>query len=364
MRGNDRSCRMILSGLLLALTFTLSACVGGKPLLPFSAETPPLILTPASEAGVQDYRGRFREIFCAVNDDHGKDFPDHRPCEEALWQLDDEPEATGRPVSLEPLRSTLMVLVVPGFLSDCGGGKFAAFSHSLKHLETLGYQTGSIKVNGRSSSAYNAVIIRDTILELPLSKGQQLVLIGYSKGAPDVLEALVTYPEVAARTKAMVSIAGVVSGTPLADGLPQGFANFLRDLKLQGCDPGDGKGWDDMKRSVRLAWWAKHQLPSSVKFFSVGSFASREDTSSILLSLYDQLAKVDPRNDSQVIFTDTIIPGSVLLGYAKADHWAVGTPISRNDPVLAYAMVDHSEFPREVFLEAILRSVEEVLAAD
>lgn len=364
MRGYEHSSRMILLGFLLVLTLTLSGCVGGKPLLPFSTDTPPLILTPASEAGVEDYRGRFREIYCAVRDDHGKDLPEDRPCEEALWQLDEEPEATGRPVSLEASRSNLMVLVVPGFLSDCGGGKFAAFSHSLKHLETLGYQTGSVRINGRSSSAYNAAIIGDTILELPLSEGQQLVLIGYSKGAPDVLEALVTYPEVAERTIAMVSIAGVVSGTPLADGFPQGFANFLRDLKLEGCDPGDGKGWDDMKRSVRLAWWAKHKLPSSVKFFSVAAFAPREDTSSILLSLYDQLAKVDPRNDSQVIFSDAIIPGSVLLGYVKADHWAVGTPISRNDPVFAYAMVDHSEFPREVFLEAVLRSVEEVLAAD
>ncbi len=41
----------------------LSAC-SRAPLLPYATNTPPLILVPATEAGVRDERGRFREFFC------------------------------------------------------------------------------------------------------------------------------------------------------------------------------------------------------------------------------------------------------------------------------------------------------------
>ena len=48
-----------------AATLALAAC-GSKPLVPYSLDTPPLVLVPASQAGVHDQRGRFREIYCAV----------------------------------------------------------------------------------------------------------------------------------------------------------------------------------------------------------------------------------------------------------------------------------------------------------
>jgi hypothetical protein len=72
---------------------------------------------------------------------------------------------------------------------------------------------------------------------------------------------------------------------------------------------------------------------------------------------------VDPRNDSQVIFYDQVIPGSVLLGYINADHWAAAVPFNRNHPVLGAMFVDKNAFPREVLFEAILRYVEEDLHA-
>ena len=89
----------------------------------------------------------------------------------------------------------------------------------------------------------------------------------------------------------------------------------------------------------------------------------RDDISGILQPFYDQLAMIDPRNDSQVIFYDAIIPGSTLLGFVKADHWAVAMPFSRDAPQLSHAVIDKNEFPREVLLEAIIRFVEEKLLA-
>jgi len=44
------------------------------------------------------------------------------------------------------------------------------------------------------------------LLAIPIEPGPpRLVLIGYSKGAPDILEALVTYPEIRSRVAAMWS---------------------------------------------------------------------------------------------------------------------------------------------------------------
>ena len=63
-RGSDRRLpESRSSSASLALIF---AGCAAAPLVPFSTDTPPLILVPAAQAGVQDKRGRFREIYCAV----------------------------------------------------------------------------------------------------------------------------------------------------------------------------------------------------------------------------------------------------------------------------------------------------------
>lgn len=83
--------------------------------------------------------------------------------------------------------------------------------------------------------------------------------------------------------------------------------------------------------------------------------------SRVLRLSYRMLAKQDARNDSQVIFSDSLIPGSVLLGYVNADHWAITLPIARVCPWLGATLVNRNAFPREVLLEAIVRYVEETL---
>jgi hypothetical protein len=77
---------------------------------------------------------------------------------------------------------------------------------------------------------------------------------------------------------------------------------------------------------------------------------------------YEKLAKIDPRNDSQVIYEDQIVPGSVLLGYLNADHWAVVVPVARAHPVIGSTLANRNDYPREALLEAVLRFVEEDLA--
>ena len=88
-----------ISLLFAAGCLALGACAT-PPLVPYSADTPPLALVPASQAQVRDERGRFRDIYCSVLEARGQDVPDHRSCEDALTRVGSEPARTGRPVDL------------------------------------------------------------------------------------------------------------------------------------------------------------------------------------------------------------------------------------------------------------------------
>ncbi len=79
----SRRCqRFAISLLLLPILLVLTACAS-KPLNPWTTDSPPLALVPVADTGVDDQRGRFREIYCEVLESRGEDWPDYRPCDEA-----------------------------------------------------------------------------------------------------------------------------------------------------------------------------------------------------------------------------------------------------------------------------------------
>jgi hypothetical protein len=351
--------RTYFLSLISILAIACQSCICGG--LPFSVDTPPLILAPAQYADVQDGRGRFREIYCAVRADHGAALPYDRPCEKVIWQLNGEPEPTGRSVWLGQARMKLRILVASGIYSECIHHISNVYSYALTHLEKYGYRTSDLRVSGRSSSAYNALQIRNALLGMDCPPDEKVVLVGYSKGAPDILEAIVSYPEIQQRVAAVVSVAGTVGGTPLAEVIGEPYQELLRTIPVPDCPVGTGDPIESLKRTTRQQWLSQNRLPASVKYYSLAAFAQRADISAILQPTYDRLARIDPRNDSQVIFYDAIMPGSALLGYIKADHWAVAMPFSQDLPLPLSGLVDKNEFPREVLLEAIIRFVEESL---
>jgi hypothetical protein len=349
---------------IFALVFAAGVAVSGcyRPsLVPFSLDTPPLILTPASLAGVRDGRGRFREIFCAIRADHGQSLPDDRPCEAALVPLAGEPKGTGQPVNLGGPRRALRIAVVPGFLNDCFLWLVSPLSDGLAHLRQHGYRTEMIHVSGLSGSAHNAREIRDALIAMALEPGERVVLVGYSKGTSDSLEALVAYPEILPHVAALVSVAGVVAGSPIADSVPDVYLPLAVRLGLPTCRPHDLEAVESLRRSTRLTALARAPLPAAVRYFSVGGIVTADEASELLRLSHRELAQIDGRNDGLVIFSDTVIPGGTLLGFVRADHLAIAMPIARLPVVPVQLLMHHNAFPREVMLEAIVRAVEEAL---
>lgn len=351
--------------LLTALfAFTLGGC-SFEPLVPWSKDLTPLHLGTTEQGALVDGRGRFREIFCAVNRDHGESLPDYRPCEEALTRIGLEPPGNGAPVPLGASEQDFLVLMVPGFGYQCVKSWLDHDYSAPLHAARYGYDVELLEVDGLASSAANAAVIRDFIADLPPEKARRpLVLIGYSKGAPDILESLVAYPEVAERVVAVVSFAGAVGGSPLADNVTQSRMELLTRVPRSRCDPGDGGALRSLSPEYRRQWIREHELPGNIRYYSVIAFPDPETRISRgLKSSWRELGeRADARNDSQLIFYDQALPGSTLLAFTNADHWAMAVPVARQHDFAASTFANHNDFPREVMLEALLRYIEEDLA--
>ncbi len=285
----------------------------------------------AIQSDEQHRRGRFREIFCRVLEARKGTIPDYRDCEEAISRVGQEPAGIGRAVNLGPAQRRLTTLFVPGIGWDCFSTWLALEDTIPEHLRQFGYDMVTLDVDGLSASEFNTRLIRDAILEIPREGDQpDLVLVGYSKGAPDVLEALVSYPEIHHRVAAMVSAAGSVGGSPLANDARDDYRNLLQYFPGATCKPAGEGALYDLRPDTRKAWLAKNKLPEGIPFYSLMTFPKPKRISSILVGSYKKIGRVDARNDGQVIFYDQFNPGSTLLGYLNADHWALAVPIARS----------------------------------
>lgn len=349
--------------LLLALPFMIlvSSCAS-KPLNPWTADSPPLALVSIADADISDERGRFREIFCTVLESRKDEWPDYRPCEEALTRVADEPAGLGQKVDLGASRKDLLALIVPGVGWECVAEWLKVDKSVDSLVESFGFGAELLSVDGLSSSTHNAAQIRAGIAALPPEHdGRPILLIGYSKGATDILEAIVEYPELQERVVAVLSASGSIGGSPLANGAQQKDLNIMRHFPGSQCSEGDGGALNSLRPAVRRAWLTEHTLPPEIAYYSLVTYPQPDRISSALGSMYRKLSQVDARNDGQVIYYDQVIPGSTLLAYLNADHWALAVPIARSHSFIGSTFVDENDYPREALVEAILRFVEEDL---
>lgn len=330
-----------------ALAALVAACAAPPPPGPLPAGV--ALPAPAPD------RARFTEIFCAVA------ARDEIDCVPWLW-TDPADRPTGRPVAAGLLRRPWRVIVVSGFGSDCFAPFMRAFDDAVGRLELIGARLEHAPVSGLASGSWNARIVADTVTALSLAPGERLVLVGYSKGAPDILEALVADPAARARVAAVVSVAGAMGGTPLAEDAPPLLAALVEHAPGTACGPHDGGAIAAMHPSVRAAWLAENAGRWQAPVYALAGFAERERVSALLQPGWDSLAEADRRNDGQLTLAAQSAPGARTIGHPRADHWAVALNVTAGLP-LAAALVDRNEFPRGVLAEALLRFLDEAAGA-
>jgi hypothetical protein len=337
---------------LVGLAAGLTGCVA--PLLEYSAtDIPALQLAVVGQPPVSDGRARFRTIFCELaRRTPGAD------CERLLVRFAAEPTAMAPPRPLPPHDPRMRLLLVPGGFAECFEDA-ELYPEALPRLRSLGYQVATVRISGRSTSAYNAHRIAVAVANAPLTEDGWLVLVGYSKGIMDILEFLVRYPSLAPRVHAVVSIAGSVNGSPAADRYSSVY-EALSDLPSRICPPGDRGVAEDLKRSRRLNWLARHRLPGHIRYFSIGALAPRDEVARAMFPMEGPLRHIDPLTDGQLLFYDQLLPGSELLGHVRADHWGIALPLQERWPVLAGNPAG-VHFPRDLLFEAIVLRTAEAL---
>lgn len=310
---------------------------------------------PAAGALV-DGRARFRDIFCAVLERNPGPDGSRRPCSAWLWSLSDDPPVERRPLPDPDL--TPSVFLVTGAFSECLGDDARPFNEAAAGLAEAGYRISTIVVSGRSGSEYNARQIAERLTTEMPGQDRPVVFIGYSKGANDILQFLVSYPELASRVTAVVSVAGAIGGTPITAQAAGIYDALLDRVPSSRCPPGDGKVIDSLSVRARQAWLAANPLPQHVQYFAIAAFTTRERMAATLVPAWRLLLAHDPRADGQLLARDALIPGATLLGYADADHWSVALDVEKLHPLLG-SRRDAVPFPRAALLEAILLQVAE-----
>ena len=138
---------------------------------------------------------------------------------------------------------------------------------------------------------------------------------------------LVNFPDLARKVTAVLSVAGAVNGSVIADKYAKTYHKWFKDLSLGECRPGDGGVLDSLTRGVQFEWLTSNPLPETVQYYSIAAFAREKNIQAALRITYELLEPIDPLNDGQLLICDQLIPGSTLMAYVNADHWTVAVPV-------------------------------------
>ena len=294
----------------------------------------------------------FARVFCStlshLKDRDGRSWGD---CAKYL-ELAEPAQAQTAPTS------RYRFLLVPGFGGECLKDT-RAFSTSIAHLKAA-HQIdveyfavapfGSSEENGKS-------VVRQIDAGWNADRMRRYVLIGYSKGTADILEALRVLDEPKTKVAAVVSIAGIIGGS----WQPEDFGALMeagRPWIAAGCPGNVQDGVQSLRREIRLAFLRQNPMP--VAGYSIVGATSLDETSSPLRASWKRLSVHAKEQDGQIVAWEGVLPGAKYLGAARADHWAIALPFEESpQPPKA---IDRNHFPRDALLEAIVRYVSSDLA--
>jgi hypothetical protein len=181
---------------------------------------------------------------------------------------------------------------------------------------------------------------------------RRFVLIGYSKGAVDLMEALDSMDSPATKVAALVTIAGPVSGTSETGAL-RALLDPARPWFDRQCGANLADGLYSLRPDIRLRF-PKHSTPV-VPTYSVVGVSSAAETSQALQSSWKRISLYAAEQDGVLAAWQGVPSGAVFLGMARADHWAIALPFEES--TFKDKGVNHNRFPRDALFEALVRFV-------
>ena len=291
----------------------------------------------------------FGDIFCSVLKQNNPGGGEWGPCSRYI----DSPGKED--LKLAPVLTKYRVLIVPGILSSCLA-ESPAFQEGQDALKKqYGLDVSLLQVPNDSSES-NAKMIAAYLRDHRAEDGKKYILVGYSKGGPDIQVTLAQEADVVNQVAAFVTVAGASGGSPIADLLPQVTEKYMKTVPLKSCQGDLSTGFRSLKRETRQAFLAAHPLPT-VPTYSLIAKADQSTTSKALLETWRALLSYGTDEDGQLLKDDAIVPGAKFLGAALADHFAVALPFDKSADSAIRSGMDKSSYPRAALLESLIRFV-------
>lgn len=297
----------------------------------------------------------FADVFCSVLKQKNPDTGEWGGCGDYLQSPGKED------VKLDAITDKYRVLVVPGILSSCASDA-PAFLEGREHLKKAYNISTELFAVPNDSSDENAAKIAEYVRGQMEKDQRKFIVIGYSKGTPDLQVALAKEKGMREAVAAFVSVAGASGGSPIADTLPQQAERWVQMFKMGNCQGDLSKGMKSLSQAVRRAFLSSFPDPM-VPTYSLVAVSDQTNTSSALLKAWQLMNVFDKFHDGQLTKADAIVPGAKYLGAARADHLAVALPFDKSSDEMIRKAMDKGRYPRAALLESVVRVVVQELEA-
>lgn len=366
----------------------LTGCTAPQ-LLPYRPDEPLTAHLPLPAAGVSDERVAFARVFereLRAAADAGAAPAGATATDPASWLHGIAPNSenaaeVARPAMVARIdarflqrRAGTLVLVIPGLFGDCVDDPSVPFGDGLMRppelqaVQAYGayadlglHGLRLVRLPGRHSAEHNGEQLAAVIRSEAARPGvERIVLVGYSKGVPDALHALQALRrpgEGTGRVVALVSVAGAVMGTPLADRFRGLYDAISPHVDAFGCTPSDRQELASLIRHERVRWLAANPPVPGVAMYSIVAYTAPQEMAPLLRPTHALLAGADPRNDGQMLASDAVLPGSTVLAAARSDHWDLALPRDRHPNAAVRSLGSGRGYPREALLRATLKWV-------
>jgi hypothetical protein len=307
----------------------------------FTSDGRILLITLAPEsAGLVS---QFGDVFCSVLAQVNPDTGEWGKCGDWL-------QGGGKTdLKLELPSRDYRLLVIPGIMSSCVSDT-PAWEEGRKHLvEKYGITAEIVPVPNDSAEDNGKLIAQYLKEKMAGEDKRKYIVVGYSKGTPDMQEALARHEDARNAVAAFASVAGASGGSPIADSLPMRIGKYMEYSKRVSCKGDLAAGMNSLKREVRQKFLSSYPHPF-VPTYSLAAVASQENVPAQNKATMMMLNTYDKEHDGQVLKRDAIIPESKVLGVAVSDHLGIALNFEKgkqSQPI----------FPRAAVLEAILRTV-------